>query len=161
MRVSWTLILRNACKIKKAYILSPVDDFKSPPPLLSPKHKKMSFFFRIFPRKKAHFWGFWRQFWYGRPPPPPVSRRQNMSFFYFARIPKYVIALAPNQKRPSWKVWKNITPKHSKSNLKLQIIGFKTQSKVAKPRMSPPWGKGNQHGPQALLHRVNTTTKNY
>ena len=53
------------------------------------KSKKMSFFVGIFflfsENKKAHFLGFGDIRWGGQF--SIVSRRQNMSFFYFASIP--------------------------------------------------------------------------
>ena len=53
--------IRNACKIKKAHILSPGDNWKLPPPtLMSPKPRKWAFLFSLFfikcPTKKLIFW---------------------------------------------------------------------------------------------------------
>ena len=87
--------LRNACKKRKAHILTPGDNCKlaAPPHPLSPKPKKMSFFVSTFlhkmPTKKLIF--LLLETTSILPPrlPPTVSRRQNMSFFYFASIPKY------------------------------------------------------------------------
>ena len=87
------LVVRNACKIKKAHILSPGDRGWGAKLKLSPKVQKMSFFVGIFfysaKTKKLIFWvletldGGVQQF-------SIVSRRQNMSFFYFASIPNTI-----------------------------------------------------------------------
>ena len=91
-------LIRKACKIKKAHILSPGDNIQicRPPPTLCLQNiKKWAFFPAYFPQKSSYL-GFVETILIWPPRlPPPVSWRQNMSFFYFASIPNDNIISTP------------------------------------------------------------------